>query len=79
MEENEKIALVNVKPSTAAGCGAPVSELYRQMSRQNPKVRINGIIFLKLSESGYLFQYFEGFRGEKLLTYQYYRFRHYWQ
>ena len=39
MGEDEKIALVNVKPANA-GCGAPVSELYRQMSNQTPKVNI---------------------------------------
>ena len=37
MGEDEKIALVNVKPVNT-GCGAPVSELYRQMSNQTPKV-----------------------------------------
>ena len=39
MGEDENIALVNVKEANS-GCGAPVSELYRQMSRQSPKVDI---------------------------------------
>ena len=39
MGEDENIALVNVKEANP-GCGAPVSELYRQMSRQSPKVEI---------------------------------------
>ena len=39
MGEDENIALVNVKEANS-GCGAPVSELYRQMSRQSPKVEI---------------------------------------
>ena len=39
MGEDENIALVNVKEAES-GCGAPVSELYRQMSRQSPKVDI---------------------------------------
>ena len=39
MGEDENIALVNVKEANS-GCGAPVSELYRQMSRQSPKVAI---------------------------------------
>ena len=39
MGEDENIALVNVKVANS-GCGAPVSELYRQMSRQSPKVDI---------------------------------------
>ena len=39
MGEDENIALVNVKEANS-GCGAPVSELYRQMSRQSPKVNI---------------------------------------
>ena len=39
MGEDENIALVNVKVANS-GCGAPVSELYRQMSRQSPKVEI---------------------------------------
>ena len=39
MGEDENIALVNVKEASS-GCGAPVSELYRQMSRQSPKVDI---------------------------------------
>ena len=39
MGEDENIALVNVKPANT-GCGAPVSELYRQMSRHSPKVTI---------------------------------------
>ena len=39
MGEDENIALVNVKPATT-GCGAPVTELCRQMSRQNPKVKL---------------------------------------
>ena len=39
MGEDENIALVNVKPANT-GCGAPVSELYRQMSRRSPKVTI---------------------------------------
>ena len=39
MGEDENIALVNVKEANS-GCGAPVSELYRQMSRQSPKVYI---------------------------------------
>ena len=36
MGEDENIALVNLKPANT-GCGAPVSELYRQMSRHSPK------------------------------------------
>ena len=39
MGEDENIALVNVKEANS-GCGPPVSELYRQMSRQSPKVYI---------------------------------------
>ena len=39
MGEDENIALVNVKEANS-GCAAPVSELYRQMSRQSPKVYI---------------------------------------
>ena len=39
MGEDENIALGNVKEASS-GCGAPVSELYRQMSRQSPKVEI---------------------------------------
>ena len=39
MGEDENIALVNVKEANS-GCGAPVSEMYRQMSRQSPKVDI---------------------------------------
>ena len=39
MGEDENIALVNVKEANS-GCGPPVSELYRQMSRQSPKVDI---------------------------------------
>ena len=39
MGEDENIALVNEKEASS-GCGAPVSELYRQMSRQSPKVDI---------------------------------------
>ena len=41
MGEDENIALVNVKEANS-GCGAPVSELYRQMSRQSPKVAFLG-------------------------------------
>ena len=46
MGEDENIALVNVKPVNT-GCGAPVSELYRQMSRHSPKVTL---IFLYLKK-----------------------------
>ena len=42
MGEDEKIALVNVKPVNT-GCGAPVSELYRQMSNQTPKVNFKNL------------------------------------
>ena len=46
MGEDENIALVNVKEANS-GCGAPVSELYRQMSRQSPKVDIFLDLILK--------------------------------
>ena len=51
MGEDENIALVNVKEANS-GCGAPVSEMYRQMSRQSPKVDI----FLNLTLK--TFQYY---------------------
>ena len=63
MGEDENIALVNVKEANS-GCGAPVSELYRQMSRQSPKVDI----FLDLTLK--TFRYYSATAHCSFATYQ---------
>ena len=65
MGEDENIALVNVKEANS-GCGAPVSEMYRQMSRQSPKVDI----FLDLKFKNFQTLFFQNDVLGSFYTYQ---------